>query len=378
MFTPVFVYNYFIYREKGILDFPFAQYLNVNRDFYKGSGLAHDSGFVPSQALPHLFTVVKHYFLKQDTIVFLSGVLGFIFLYRNKPARTFQTHFILFLTVFSLIFIAISIVLQTHFTSFSPLFALAGGFFWDKLFREKTEQKKKIFFVVMALFLLWTLFFLRVPLTSTSAVQGVREFTSASIPPESLVVVDARIYSGISAWAFADRHYIGAGYFPQILQQAVNSTTKAEMNVYYIECVPDDCGWGSVKDQPELNQSMEQMTDAFRDVSIKTWDIEGGGVIKRVKEGEEKGETHFRVYQAILPLPKEVLVAVDQTHQFFFYHIPRNQYAERQFDYYTLKTPLDYFISFIGRMMLYFSIILAAGFIVVLIRTAFSGDKHTS
>ena len=119
-----------------------------------------------------------------------------------------------------------------------------------------------IFFIILVLI---NNFWLIYPsLKNEAAIFKMREYSKESINNNDVVVVDGRIYRGRIAWMFNDKNYLEASYLENFLNLNHNLTSrKTLVNLYFIECVNDECGWGTIKDQPEFNQSMEQIVKIF-------------------------------------------------------------------------------------------------------------------
>lgn len=352
---PLFSYNYFLYQEKGIVDLPLAQFLRINPEFYTGPGLHHEEGFVLNKLPRNLYAVISVYFLKEDLLIFLLGVLGIIYMVSTIKQKMFEKIFLLGMFFFVLIFIASSIVLQTHYTSFVPLLALFGASTLGLLTTHpKTRQYGKLLlWSILCLILVYNLIQLGGPLTSKSGVDKLRSFAVSSIDQNTLVVVDARIYRGTIAWLFNDKHYIESSYLAQVLRLSNEAPQKYPVKTVFIECIIDDCGWGTVKDQPDFNETTEAIVTFFKGGASRLIEIKGGGAVKGVRGVEIAGEPIFRVYEATLQLDPRLLVSVDQTHEHFFYHIPRNEQSEKAFDYYTVKGGKDTLLNLFSYGVLY-------------------------
>ncbi len=360
--TPILAYNYFLYKQKGIVDLPFAQFLRINPEFYTGPGLHHGEGFVINKLPRNLYNVFTLYFIREDLLIFLLASLGVIYTLGKFRRMRFGEAFLLGMFFFALLFIASAIVLQTHYTSFLPLMSIFGASLVVRLSNINSLKKhsKHIILAIMILILLFNLWNIREPLTSKSALQKMREFSVSSIDKNSLVLVDSRIYTGTYAWIFNDRSYVDASRLPEILEASANYRgNKQEIKIVFIECVNDDCGWGTIRDQPELNASMENLISQFKNVSTKITEIDGGGSITGVRGAEILGEPFYRVYETSSLMPAEVLEAVKKTHNHFLYHIPRDAYPEQAFDYYTVNGFFDNTLNFFAYLILY-TIVLAA------------------
>lgn len=358
---PILAYNYFLYKEKGIVDLALAQFLRINAEYYTGPGLAHGQGFVIDKLPRNLYIVITHYFAREDFLVSLCGLVGLIYVTSRLKKKNFGELFMASTCIISLLFIASAIVLQTHYTSFFPFFSLfAGGvlaFIETKIINRDALFYSKLCFILVLL--AFSFYSLGQPLTSQSAIEKVREYAVDHIGADTLVILDARIYRGTNAWAFSDKHYAESSYLVQILDNEDTTSPRIPVRTVFVECVTDDCGWGTVKDQPEFNSSVEAIVDAFRNVSQSPIVITGGGSISGIRDPEVRGQPYFRVYEAVLPLKNGVLQAVDATHSHFFYHIPRDENPEQAFDYYKVRGGVDSLINLFAYGFLYCFLIIA-------------------
>ena len=356
---PIFSYNYFLYKEKGIVDLPFAQFLRINAEFYTGPGLAHGEGFVLGKLPMNLYSVLTVYFLKEDPILLLLASLGIIFILKERKRKQFGEMFLLVTFFFALLVIASAIVLQTHYTSFVPLMALFGAVFID-YFSNKLKNigwGNYVLYGLILIILVLNVYSIRGPLTSRSAVEKVRLF-SQQISPSDLVLVDSRIYRGDAVWMMNDKNYIDASYLTQLIQISNSEGAKRQtVKTFFIECVNDDCGWGTIKDQPELNQSMEQLIEAFRNIS-KISEIFGGGSIIGVRGIETSDKPFFRIYEFSLQIDPAIFPSLKKTRNHFFYHIPRDEFPQESFDYYQVSGFFNNLLNIISYTILYFMMLL--------------------
>lgn len=364
--TPILAYNHFLYKEKGIVDLPFAQFLRINPEFYTGPGLHHEEGFVLHKLPRNLSAVFSLYFIREDLLVFALGSLGILWLLSRLKKKNFGESFLLGIFFFALLFIASAIVLQTHYTSFFPLFAIFGGGFLVHLADSASLKRnsKKIIIAVLLLIAIFNIANVREPLTSESALQKMRTYAVEEIDENTLVVVDSRIYVGTYSWIFHDKSYVDAGHLQSLFQISNASGQVRPVKTVFIECVNDDCGWGTIKDQPDLNQTMENLVSEFAKISTIE-DITSGGSITGVRGGEIKGQPFYRIYKTSLLLNPGVLQAVEQTHSHFLYHVPRDAHPEQAFDYYKVRGPFNKMLNAFAYLVLYTILLLAVVSILV-------------
>ncbi|MFC1685695.1 ArnT family glycosyltransferase [Nanoarchaeota archaeon] len=359
-FMPVLAHNYFLFKEKQLVDLPFSMYLDINKEFYQGPGLAHEKGF----QLPLIFSGVKtvfgHYFFEEDPFNLILGIFGIGLVYFSKINRKdLRKLFILGLILFPLPIIILSVLLQTHYTSFIPLFAIFGGISLFNLnkFLRKFSKGKYVLIILLLLMMIFSINQLGESLSSKSAVEKITSF-SEKIGDNNLVIVDSRIYTGYTSWMLSGKKYINANTFSQVMNSDQSSDSqKVNVHTFFIECVPDDCGWGTIKNQPELNESAENFVNLFSDVNQRT-DIFGGGSPKN-RRYESKSTPYFRIYETQILMNPEILAQVENTHSFFFYDLPRDRNPTQAYDYYEVKGILDKTLNFFAYVVLFSMIFLA-------------------
>jgi hypothetical protein len=360
--SPILVYNYLLYKEKGIVDLPFAQFLRINPEFYTGPGLHHEEGFVADKVFRNLYVVMTLYFIHEDPLLFLVALLGIVYSFVKFREIKFEHAFFLFMFFFVISFMASSIVLQTHYTSFIPLMSIFGALFISKASKWKYVKKYSMQFVIISciIIFIFTLWHLREPLISKSALQSLRDYAVSSIDQNTLVLVDSRIYVGTTSWIFNDKNYIDASFLGKFLEASANyKGKKYPIKVLFVECDYDDCGWGTISQQPELNASMEDLVTQFKTQGIKIRNIYGGGIITGVRGADLKGIPFYTIYSATIDLPPEILAATQQTHSHFLYNVPRYRDYKNAFDYYSVNGFFDKTINFFAYGVLYIILILA-------------------
>ena len=161
-------------------------------------------------------------------------------------------------------------------------------------------------------------------LSAPTGMNEMRDYVNANVGPDDIIIADSRIYRGRIMWLFMGTHYLESGYFSQITEQSKNLPGKERpYKIFFVECVPDDCGWGTVKDQPELNASSEQMVQFFKENAQQEAVITGGG-----SPGIAAGTPYFNVYSATVQLKPGIMPTIDSTHSFFYYPVrytPKSQ-----------------------------------------------------
>ena len=360
--VPLFAYNYFLYESKGIVDLPFAMYLGINIEVYQGPGLAHGDGFMLEKLPKNLKDVCTEYFAKQDPLSLILFGLGLIFFLRSFKKENsffFEKSFLLTLIAFPLLFIAATIVLDTHYTYFTAFFAIIAGNFFEKIQTHTGPLFKKIAGITFIILIIANLSIIGPVFTHQSATAQLREFANDKITSSDLVITDSRIYRGLSVWMFNDKHYLDAVSFGQVMDYAQKNKASTPVRTFFIECAVDDCGWGTIKDQPALNESMEALAASFKTAATNQWSIYGGGSKDNADGYEDSSLVQYRVYEVSIPLNPQILQSIDQTHNWFFYDIPRTRNEGAQIDSYTTSGLVASLLNPLAYLVLYVSIVLA-------------------
>lgn len=345
--APVFVFNYLLYKEKGITDVIFARFLGISRDIYS-SLQGYDAVFSLTAIPRGILWFIKDTMFTYDPLLLFFSLIGLPFAIKNFKKGTRD---ILVLATIPFFFLIGTSLLQTHYTSFLPLMAPFAAVFILKV-KEKVNFKYLLTAIII-LILVVNLFYLMPHLSSKSAISKGRNLAISEFEENSLVIVDARIYRGRIAWMFNDKHYIESTNI-QTLFDVMNEIPGNSYSVktYYIECVPDDCGWGTITEGP-LNSSSEQTLSFFKNISISEKTIYGGGGYDEVK-----GEPYFKIYETQLNVKPQVFDLVDSTHMWFYYPV-RYQMLDKLYDSYTPKGIVDKSLDVLGHYMLWLAVFLA-------------------
>jgi len=363
LLIPIIAYNILLYKEKGLTDVMFARFFNVSKEFYASISPTIQP-FSFSSALSHIYgpldTIINY-----DSLIVILSVIGLILtLIKNR----FQLLILLFLLIPVYIFIGGTSLLANHFVVFLPVIIILSSI--PIYFVQEKFKKKHIAILLIIFIALINVFTLREVFTTGSAIGKLREFTIENINDSSLVIADGRIYRGRIAWMFNDRHYIESSLVDDVFNslEKINSQ-EIPIKTYFIECIKDDCGWGTIKDQPDFNQSSENLVRIFNNISFKKTDIIGGGGYDEVA-----GAPYFRVYETRIQAKPQVLDAADKTHHFFFYPV-RWTPKEAIYDAYIPKGFFDKKLDVTSHLVLYLAIFIALASIPYIIYLIFENLK---
>lgn len=339
--SPVFIYNYFLYKETGLTDFYFSS-LGFGKNLYQS---LENKPWEVERLRVVAFDKIGEW-LRVDTIIFLFGVIGiFLSWKRNK--------YIAALLLLSLLFLGGYIAGVTgsssHLLWVPLILSIFAGY---ALFYGAALCKK------------WLRFIYFIPLTivvavivSALTVQGIvqqreksitllmRDYVHTEIPENAIVVIDSRIYYGINAWVFNDRHYVSDQYFLNLARippgEIAGETVKVPL--YYIECGPGTrCGWKK-EDFDNIAPVSEAIASSFKQNMQKAATV--------------TGVESFNVYTTAVEIPSGVFELIDTSHVLWSYPIGW-KYPELAPDNYSVPDvlkPLEWF----GFLILYIDVLLA-------------------
>ncbi len=362
---PVLAFNYILYTQKGITDVLFARFFGTGQEIY-ASLQGYDQSFSISYLLSNgIPSFLRNLFLPYDPLIFIFGIMG-ISLFFVKKEYIGGRSIVLFHLV-TLIFLLGTSLLPTHFVSFMPLLCLGAATFIVTITERISSpaNRKKAVAVIIILIILVNLYILLPTLTSKSAFFQMRSYAQNNIQDQDIIVADARIYRGRIAWMFNDKAYLEASHFDRLLQLNGNfSGIQKPTNVYFVECAyQDDCGWGTINGQPELNASMEYLTGLFKNASQGSVVLYGGGGYS-----EDPDEPYFRIYKTTINLSPRVIPVIYETHDWFYYPV---RWAKSDwYDKYTPQGAFQVILHLSGKIMLWIAI-LTAFIIAILVIRAF-------
>lgn len=345
---PTLIANYLLYKDRGIVDLQFARFLDINKEYYAGlSGI--DSPFMLSQLGTGTMAGLRS-FWNYDAVISLMALFGFIGLFKKYKE---QHMFLFFWFLFAFLFIAGTAWLRTHFVFHTLIFSILASVFLIEIKDKITENKQKVKrFIPIALIgiLIVNLWVVGGALTSQTAVTKMRNYAIDNIQENELVIVDSRLFRGRTAFIFHDKNYLEAIYFPQAYNEFGENAggNVQRITTYFVECVKDDCGWGNIKDQPELNNSMEILVETFNKAAYEKATIYGGG-----GSNEMKNEEHFKIYKTDLMLNTGIFNYIKQTHTHYLY--PVNWKGEI-YDKYNVYNSVEDLLNDFGFLIFYITI----------------------
>lgn len=366
--SPLLISNYLTYTSQGILDFQFtrvfhlgyekaAQYYSWAAGFNEGPDYL---GFFIGNAeklgtkLPSSIISLK-YLWEADPLVLVLGLAGLVLLFRKNKKMAWLISLLFIVPWFML---GSTSLLSKHYLFMTLLLApVAGNFVYTVVKRQNTLR-----YVVGAI-ILFNLVFLAVPwgsnsnFYSASAENGLINLKDAEIPKNSLVVVDSRIYRGRIAFEFNDRHYIETSSLLEFVKQTGQQGDTVDVDTYVVECVRDDCGWGTIKDQKDFNETTESLLGALSQNAELIGEVKmRPNKFNILGFGQPDAEPYYRVYKKLLSLNPAVIQYADSTHSLFLYSVGYTN-KDKLFDAYNLNIGGNGMYYFVGRFVLWIDFI---------------------
>lgn len=371
---PTLAHNYLLYRDKGFMDLIFTNVIGLGQDkaeqFYawnagwKAKGdyigffFGNQANFDPTP-LPGGF-IVLGFLLRGDPLLFALGILGLIYSF-NRNKKYFWFFLISFVPIF--VYLGAQIPLAKHFVWGLVLAAPMAGEFSNRVLLEKIKRLRLRHLLIV--FLIINMLYLGMPkgvvhshFYGESSFGQAIDYKNDFIGDNSLVVADSRIYRGNIHWAFYGTNYIEASEINGIINQVNQLGEVQNIEVYYFECVIDDCGWGTVAGQPEFNQSMELTTQAFKEIAYFSKDFSGPRQYSYYLPFGEK-ETSYRVYKTELALNPAIIPLVKRYHTWFLYPVGYDRSIAPIFDDYQVSGVLDNIIYFMAWTVFYFELVIS-------------------
>ena len=289
---------------------------------------------------------------RSSPIILILGLLGMVYSIVKKKSSSL----IVILSAAGL-WLYLAGRTGSHFLFFMtilPLFAAKLIFKLNDYIQSKTSFRKSIL-MVMAVVLVLNLFLMRNSLTQRDSFLELRDYVD-TIPDNSLIVVDPLVYTGITSWTMADKHYLIGNNFPELLMymESIKGPTL-KVPLYYIECGrPGWCGWNP-DDYHRMFNFSESLGANLKPNLVYLTTITG------------KDSLQYPVYGGEIEIVDGIFEVVDSTHKFYFYPVGWKTTTD-VIDNYTPKTGVDKLLNGLGFIALYIDVILALASIYLVVR----------
>ena len=368
--TPVLAYNYILYEQKGITDVLFARFFHLNREFFSGLQ-GYDESYSFSSSANFLPGFLKAWLFSYDPPIFFLAILGFILIFLKNEYKTGR-FFVLF-HILPFLFLSGSAMNWLHFVSFVPLACVGAAVFIEYISIKASDKinKNKLIFFILIIILISNIWIIKPHLTSQSAIFKMREYSITNFNEKDIVIADARIYRSRIAWIFNDKSYLESSFFGNMIavNQNLSANSMVQTPVYFVECISDDCGWGTIGSQPEFNQSVEQLFDYIKNNTLKTKIIYGGGGYSE----DYSDSPYFAVYKTFINLNPQIYQFIYQTHEQFYYPV---RWKKAWYDKYEPQGVFQTSLNSIGKVALWLAVILAFIIPIIIIRRLIKENKR--
>jgi len=258
---------------------------------------------------------------KTDLVMFLFALAGIATLaYRKKWL----------ILSFLAIFLLVPFILQSsgsylskHFVFMPFLLSIPAGLGLYEVLK-KAKVKKIIYgiFIILVLLLLFNLgnyygtpnYFL-----DESPTSQLKDYIVDNVNENDLIVTDSRIYTARSLWIATPNHHLNVVQFSDFFNQhqQLPDSEKIPVTVHFIECTIDDCGWGTIKNQPELNASINAFFDQMPEETVVA-KISGKKYGTNELTSKEQGPEIYTVYKQQISLNPDAVAQTDLSNAFYF------------------------------------------------------------
>ncbi len=351
--SPVLIYNYLLFKEKGMTDYYFTVLAGVgNGGVYQGQ---EANPWTVSRSLGFFWSMFTGPQPRYDFMILLFGLVGLFAGWKTGKASTKQGTVLFLLTLAMLVFYLGGIMgSSTHYVWIPLVLSIFAGYgivqaqeYLTTRFQSKPALVKHFLTAIILLSVMNTaiVFHEIVPLKKTSFAITLQEYAQENIAQDAIVVLDPRIYRGVFAWAFHDWHYLEGTYFPK-LTEAIQKSPGPKQNIplYYIECGPGTfCGW-KPEDFNRIYDFGEQLSTVFRQQASKI--------------AELNAIDTFIVYKSSIAAPFSIYETIDRTHSHWYTPVGW-KYTENAVDNYTAKTVFDKALNGVGFFILYLDVLIA-------------------
>jgi hypothetical protein len=336
VFSPIFAYNYLTYKEKGTTDYFFSVNLGIGKTVHIGMDKQWETS--------RFVSITKDKFkqlLKSDFILLLFGIVGLIYSLMRKSNGVL----VLFLSL--IIFHSYMAGLTgsaSHYLWWPFVLSIFAGFgvvkFWELIHSKFKFKHFILLIIIISMFLVYNTTLDLKESREKSITLSLRDYVHQEVSEDAIVIIDPRIYRGIHAWVFNDKHYLEGTHFSNL----INSIDKIpgsikEVPIYYVECDPGtNCGW-KPEDFARIFDVGEDLSNYFKKNLEKVAEVKAGH--------------HFKIYKGSIEIPVGVYEIIDRSHVFWFYPVGW-KYPELAIDYY----PKDNLVHKTGLLILYLDVLL--------------------
>ena len=180
-----------------------------------------------------------------------------------------------------------------------------------------------------------------------------------SLPQNVLLVGDSRIYRGRMYWMLYGRPHIDGFQFSYLMSNPDTPGKDIPVDIYFVECVIDDCGWGDINLQEELNSTMESLVTSFQSgILVKTIYEPAEEYSYYPLSSENKKKEIIRIYHGRINIREYILEAASKPKNWLLYEVG---YGNKQgaFDYYKTDSFSDRVLNKLAHLIVSIGLILS-------------------
>jgi len=349
LFSPVLLYNYFLYKDKGIADFHMTSWVNLpSSKTYYDSIKVTLPGISPNPG--HVVTVLKR---NITPIIFLFVIAGFynlLQLRKKNEDLLVLSWFVSFITLYTLF-----VFHDYYLVVLSPLLAIISAKGLESLTEIFGQNQSKYVFIFLIFVFLASEFYAFSNITSDqSATYKLKEF-SANLPKNSVIVSDPKLANTVALWVFNGAYGSPVQIFfetENLLYDKLNAVDDVKAYLYYVTCELEICG-------------LDQITNARIDGLSKGYKqnvISDGTLVDEIYENNILMYRVYRVGSAfgaingVITFPHQLIPSLKNPVMLAGYRVGKPELSD---DVYSLHGPIDQFLNLIGHMALYIDILLA-------------------
>jgi len=357
--SPVFVYNYSNYKHNGVVDFLFATAFpalsnektqalygwTAGNEINKQESKIYRT-FVdlfpedPARNHSALYYGVTQSILSNGPVIWTLALLGFLFMFFKRKDDSLAKEYLVFFSLY--FFIPFLYMIEgnflnkhyLHFLTFAiPLVSYLIFGISSSLSAKFPKLNKLIespyvyilfllYFLLISFGILSTVTELRGSFYSENPQNDLIKYKVDNIEKNSLIIYDDRIYNSEAGWLFSDRNYIPVSLLTRFMEYNNNSTQKTLVPIYIVECAVDDCGWGTVSKNAQLNNSMEGFFDSIKEqntskVLTVKGKVEGVKYYNPIITGKMEGVDYFIVYKTQMQIDLNLAHQIKMQYEYF-------------------------------------------------------------